>query len=1037
MPRGARKHANQHSSRHQNGVVDPGKRVVKQKSNGHLNGSATPRGSGAVGSRVPSDSPIAPPLPASPTLQTGSAGAHTNGTILRRTSSQASKSESRVTPTESTPSDVERSEQSEATGKSFELRRKMDLDISSAGEHHAAKHGHASPSPHPLMESNPLHLTLTVLTSCPLRDTLAILIFLLSLPPTMLSITNSVFAVLTFVPPSGSFTSFPTLADIMSAPSPGAPSFIVMFFIDIAAWLLLGFFAPWVQLLLLDYAQAMVATTLGGRSSPSAGGAAADSTMQCVGMVSALHVTRHRAFILRMLHRTWLWRWLPEIRSFDYFDFPPSYVVGRSRGPLEGLNVFIALHIVCQGFTRVVRRWLHDSQKSMQLSGFGTDPEAVAGCPAGSEVQDSGHHPPSTPVTTRSNLQSMREGKDKISSGKRRKKQGNFVRSQQPLWAAFAATKATIMREYEQSLATTEALGSNASDGKHLGNATFPDQEARVWITDVLSLNFFFETGPFHRANRGKGRRKSSEDDEAAERSKPLFVRINSADWASVKIKEFPEGQDEKGRPRWTGEVYGLSPSNTYHASFHGSEDGALIHSEAISTPSLPVIEQGIGQSIPLPDLHLPQAAHSPASIAPQPQPPTPTSPTATLKASISAFENSINDVTTNQRRVKKDSKATVMLLRREIDQLKEKLARHDNNDKGLQSRQIQQSQHIRQADEAIATLTEELDSLASSPPDEGSGSSKGWGRRKTSWERSRRDQAQARDELMQAKEANKRQETAAQADALSARQKRERLQQRVAKLSRQHAILTTPPSSSSSTPEYRSGSATEHAAARQAERTRLEAQYQEKNELLVRKITELNYLTNISRHEYQQLKHAAIQAQQQQQQHHSPQSISRMLPSQPPSSRLQYESGRPLTPEGDLPGTNPLAAAHYHQQQQPYAFPTHPPGLRRPSALAPHDLQSSGPSSFGPIGAPALSHTPSTSSSAGAPHDASSGFHQALGDRLRGGRARSTSGGGSMALDLAEDEEEYWSGKRTGASGSSGSGSGRASASPGLKTRG
>src|SRR3954467_2124466 len=53
--------ANHRDTRHENGLVGPGKRVHKQKSNGHLNGHA----------RSTETLPLPPPLPATPP--------HTNG----------------------------------------------------------------------------------------------------------------------------------------------------------------------------------------------------------------------------------------------------------------------------------------------------------------------------------------------------------------------------------------------------------------------------------------------------------------------------------------------------------------------------------------------------------------------------------------------------------------------------------------------------------------------------------------------------------------------------------------------------------------------------------------------------------------------------------------------------------------------------------------------------------------------------------------------------------------------------------------------
>src|SRR5580700_11380151 len=55
--------ANQHNSKHENGIVGPGKRIQKQKSNGQLNGN----------SRSSEKVPSTPPLPATPPPTNGHA----------------------------------------------------------------------------------------------------------------------------------------------------------------------------------------------------------------------------------------------------------------------------------------------------------------------------------------------------------------------------------------------------------------------------------------------------------------------------------------------------------------------------------------------------------------------------------------------------------------------------------------------------------------------------------------------------------------------------------------------------------------------------------------------------------------------------------------------------------------------------------------------------------------------------------------------------------------------------------------------------
>ena len=574
MPRGSKRHANQHNSRHENGVVAPGKRVNKQKSNGHLNGQADGK---ARDNTPPLPSPaLSPPTAAQSfrpnNLSVGTAkGSPINGT---REQNKATASAS------ATANEVE------------------DLDSPNygrSGEQYNRRMEPGSPRLGSGQEAGFIHLALTVLKSCPLRDTLAILIFLLSLPPTFLSLTNAVFALITFVPPSGSFTNFPSLADITSSFSPGAPSFIVMLLIDIIAWVLLGFLTPPLQDIFLDYAQAMIATTLGGGYTHRPG--TSDNTLHCVAVVSATHVARHRKFVLRQLHRTWLAKWLPIMDTVNDSYRDETYSFEQGRPSWHTVEVVIALHIVCQGFTRMMRRILYTSQNSTSISSArNPDPEA-AGSQSTSEAGESTHNGPPTPLGLRSlsSLQNLREG-NRISSGKRRRKQSNYVRSHQPLWAAFASTKATIMREYEQTQATTDAKRSDATDGQNLGDAPF-SEESRIWITDVHPLGLFFETGPLTHGKCRKGTNVAN--DSGTDRSKPFFLRVNGADWASVKIAAIPNSEDDQGRPRWTGEVYCLSPSNAYQVSFNGFEDRAVLYSEILSTPAAPIAEDGMFTALP------------------------------------------------------------------------------------------------------------------------------------------------------------------------------------------------------------------------------------------------------------------------------------------------------------------------------------------------------------------------------------------------------------------------------------------------------
>lgn len=590
MPRGAKKNANQHNNRHENGIVAPGKRISKQKSNGHLN--ASPDGRTRENSS-PLPSPSA--LPPTSTPETTANGSYTaakepsNGDVrpkympphLRK---KVGEHESGTNEDVSDATELQYNGPHSTNQMQEQYHRRIDVN--------AAK----NPAVH---DSSAMHLALTILKSCPLRDTLAILMVLLTLPPTFLTLTNALFAILTFVPPSGSFSTLPSLNDITQGSS-GAPSFITTCITDIIGILMwLVIFSP-VQALALDLTQAVVATTLGGGYSSRMGGS--DSTLLCMSIVSATHLSRYKEPVLRVAQHTWIGKWLPMLEATDKGPIPSSDVFSSGWSVARGVKIFIALHILIQGLCRMVRRWYFKREYAQASSNNKkTDPEAVAGAQSLSESSsyaDQVNSSISSPaeITSKTSLQSLRSAQDKVSSGKKKRKQGSYVRSQQPLWAAFAATKVTVIREYEQSQATSEAVGSNATDAKNLGSAPFALEDGRIWVTVVRPTNFYFDTSTF----RYREAKDAYDDDEEGleetgiDRSKPFYVRINGADWLSANIQVVPSSEDKSDHgQQWTGEVYGLSPAYTYQCSFVRCEDDVVIYSAIISTPSSPITEQG------------------------------------------------------------------------------------------------------------------------------------------------------------------------------------------------------------------------------------------------------------------------------------------------------------------------------------------------------------------------------------------------------------------------------------------------------------
>ena len=867
MPRAAKKNANQHNNRHENGVVAPGKRIVKQKSNGHLNGSPDGRATAST-----------PPLPSPKILP--NASSEGNGSLA--TPLKDLTNGELNFPSNGYRSKTVGSEEAEAMhnrsrhSSQVEERHHRKIDINAA----------KNPAVH---DSSAMNLTLTILKSCPLRDTLAILMVLLSLPPTFLTLTNGLFAMLTFVPPPGSFSSMPSLNDITLGSS-GAPSFITICITDILGILLwLIMFTP-VQALALDLTQAVVATTLGGGYSNRGGGS--NSTLLCMMIVTMAHMTRYKDTILQFASQVGLEEYIESLGITESVPFVPIESMSLGWSVSQSIKILVALHILIQGLSQMIRRWYFRREYAhAALSSKKMDSEpspVVQSNPDWHSQGDQGYSTGSlaSEIVNRP-LASLRSIPEKISSGKRKRKQASYVRSQQPLWAAFAATKVTVIREYEHSQATKDAVGSNATDVKNLGSAPFATEDSRIWITIVRPTSFFFDTSVFPRlARHGKCCDLEDENESEIDRSKPFYIRVNGAIWNSSKIQGLGEDSSKsKHGQQWTGEVYGLSPVSTYQCSFHRCEDGVVVHSAVITTPSSPITEQGEPSVLWIP-IMTDNVLASQSTPPPHQdlRPSLPTSPMTTLRNSIAAYETSLGESNAQQRRLRKENRASATALRKELDGLQDRLNRVSAAEKTLQTRKIQQNQHMRQAEDAIVSLSDEVEIIEKSPEDDLSD----WKQAKSTWEEQKASHTELKEKLAQLKAKNLREISALEADAMSAQQKHERLQQRSAKLVDQHDRLETSNAQGLDEKERQA----QEQRAKQAERDQIEISYRGELHQLARKVSELQYRARQAAQQSQVLETAYEQQQ--------------LMTAQYPYST----ASRPSTPEGDLPGTNPPSAS-------------------------------------------------------------------------------------------------------------------------------
>ena len=256
-------------------------------------------------------------------------------------------------------------------------------------------------------------------------------------------------------------------------------------------------------------------------------------------------------------------------------------------------------------------------------------------------------------------------------------------------------------------------------------------------------------------------------------------------------------------------------------------------------------------------------------------RPSSPTTPTTTLKNSIAVLEASILESQTRQKRNKKESKATAANLRKEIDALNAKISKIGNEDKAHYNRHLQWNQHYRQADEAIAIISSEIDAMGSVPEHD----LQQWKEKKAAWEEARDLEASARMDLSRCKEAAQREKSAIQAEAATIQQKRERLQSRNAKLNDQLDRVQS--ATNQDLDEKERKDAEQNAKA--ADRQYLEEKSREQIATFQRSIQDIQYHTQQSWQQAQILESAFHQHQKM-------------------SSTGQTDR---ITPEGDLFGSN------------------------------------------------------------------------------------------------------------------------------------
>lgn len=571
-----------HGNRHENGHVSSGKKISKQKSNGHLNG--TPNG------HHRSDPPVLAPrtssglheqLHPSPVAKQKPNGA-TEGTSMESNGqvqvnghgkSDMELCNGHTYPTNGVTSRTQHDDQA--------IRRVEKT----TGTMPIAKKAYAGKT------VNPFHLATTILRACPMADTIAILIFLLQLPPIVLTLVQFLYASMTFMLPAGvSSGTLTSNFDIFQGPA-GTPSLGTMIAMDAFCLLVWGLFMwNWARNFAIDLAHVQVAIALGAGSSGDTGGVNAF----CVSVLLIVHLFRSEGiqnFVFghllsaNIVSSNTLEKYsnfIPtELRQLDY-PSPPSWV--RS---------LLAVHILAQAGTAMARRSMAKNRSQPRpKTGKRPDAEVSIGCHIDPSIPDPGASIPPVTGSDTSLLSSSisKEGRDRVVSAKKRRRQANEARRIQPFWAALASTKLTVTREYERSRHGHWYSPSYPISEDDLDRA--PPETGLIWITHVDSCSINFAASDFT-IEEDPMTDGTCDPNTSETGTEPFFVRVNGAHWAPVSLSRIPENPEEPSLVRWRGEISGLAPDCAYTCSFVRCDTDDEICAMIVKTPAASETDQG------------------------------------------------------------------------------------------------------------------------------------------------------------------------------------------------------------------------------------------------------------------------------------------------------------------------------------------------------------------------------------------------------------------------------------------------------------
>lgn len=662
MPRNLAKKG--HNNRHENGLVGPGKRVSKSKSNTQLNGSAKS-----------SPSAIDEPLPnTSKSHSYDESTAHSTGLELETDPDpNAADSEARW-----------RKRDSESSSDFQD--QKWDTVNGTVMNPSSRRSELATTKPRSIHDVSALQLASTILSSNPIGDTISLLIVLLALPSMVLTLVQALFASLTLIPPStGISTPFLGLFDVFQG-SAGSPSLTTMAVMDVICFALWVGLWNWAQNFALDLAQIQIAVTFGC----GAYGKGGSVNTVCFLLVLMLHSARssglRRMIYTRIVPDTLLSH--PRFLAISRI-LPAEADFGASPSAPSKIKSLFAVHIISQALMAFVRRRVAGTSSASKAKRLESETLSGTSATLDSSAQDSVFNtaassgtdqlPPPTPTA--------RDTKDKLLTAKKRRRQANQVKSRQPFWAALASTKVHVLREVEHS---KDKVGSTTNQD-YLARA---DSGECISITTVEPRSIQFEAG-------NPAILEGGQDTQTSDGFKPFYVRINGARWPHVNMDWIDEDVPDDAYPTIAGTIAGLAPDCNYNCSFILVDNEELIASIMVRTPAL-----------------LDRDQPNTAAPAPIRQSARPNSPTTTLKTSIQAAEKARDEANDKRNKKRKNHQGSLRKMDQDNEKAQNKL-KSAGDDNRLRQKLLQAERNSTQHEETIASITTQLKELESIPEDE------------------------------------------------------------------------------------------------------------------------------------------------------------------------------------------------------------------------------------------------------------------------------------------------------------------------------